>query len=53
LTGMDLPFLELVCLTALAGMGAVAALVRDRLLFATFFVVAMGIAATWIIRRTL
>jgi heme O synthase-like polyprenyltransferase len=51
-TSMDLRFLELICLTALAGMGAVAALVHDRLLFATFFGVAMGIAASGIIRRT-
>jgi len=49
---MDPRAIELVLLASLAGMSAVAALVHDHLLFATFFGVAMGIAATGTIRRS-
>jgi hypothetical protein len=49
---MDPQATELVFLASLAGMSAIAALAHDHLLFATFFGVAMGIAATGIIHRS-
>ena len=50
---MDPRWTELVLLASLAGMGAVAALVHDHLLFATFFGLAMVIAAHGMIRHSL
>jgi hypothetical protein len=50
---MDPRWTELVLLASLAGMGAIAALVHDHLLFATFFGLAMVIAVHGMIRDSL
>ena len=50
---MDLRFLELVGLTALAGMSAVAALAHDQIFFAAFFGGTFAFAGSRLVRQSL
>jgi len=50
---MDLRFLELVGLTALAGMSAIAALAHDQIFFAAFFGVTFAFAGSRLVRQSL
>ena len=50
---MDLRFLELVGLTAVADMSAVAALMHGQVFFGAFFGVTFALAGSHLIRRSL